>query len=156
MSRKTSIFYTGAVNEKGNRKPRKWVTICLLSIVFLSVSSMIGVPLYNAYSQKNPIDKTCTIISAEVFNNRSGTGGLSTSSTELKIRTQECGTVYVSKVLSPSPARSWDEMAAELDGYRGQQVTLVFPPFQLPAEGDYALGYGYAVPPQEEEMKTML
>lgn len=50
---------------------------------------------------------------------------------------------YQSKVLSPSPAGSWDEMAAELDGYRGQQVVLVFPPFQLPAEGDYALGYGY-------------
>ena len=49
----------------------------------------------------------------------------------------------VSKVLSPSPAGSWDEMAAELDGYRGEQVVLVFPPFQLPAEGDAVDGYGY-------------
>ncbi|WP_237225190.1 hypothetical protein [Rothia nasisuis] len=138
-----NIFYSDELNKKGNKKPRKWLSFCLLTIVSLSVLSMIGIPLYNEYSQKNPIDKQCTIISAEVFNKRSGTGGLSTSSTELKIRTEECGTVYVSKVLSPSPAGSWEEMAAELDGYRGQQVVLVFPPFQLPAEGDYVLGYGY-------------
>jgi len=138
-----NIFYSDELNKKGNKKPRKWLSFCLLVIFSISVLSMVGIPLYNAYSQRNPIDKQCTIISAEVFNSRSGTGGLSTSSTELKIRTQECGTVYVSKVLSPSPAGSWEEMAAELDGYRGQQVVLVFPPFQLPAEGDYALGYGY-------------
>ena len=138
-----NIFYSDELNKKGNKKPRKWLSFCLLVIFSISVLSMVGIPLYNAYSQRNPIDKQCTIISAEVFNSRSGTGGLSTSSTKLKIRTQECGTVYVSKVLSPSPAGSWEEMAAELDGYRGEQVVLVFPPFQLPAEGDAVDGYGY-------------
>lgn len=131
---------------KKKRKPqagsRRGVVLSIISIL-LSGIIFIGIPLGEKYRQTHTIDKQCTIISAEVSNNRSGTGGLSTSSTELKIRTQECGTVYVSKVLSPSPAGSWDEMAAELDGYRGQQVVLVFPPFQLPAEGDYALGYGY-------------
>ncbi|WP_237218746.1 hypothetical protein [Rothia nasimurium] len=116
-----------------------------MSIIFtiLSLLIFVGIPLGEKYRQANAVDQQCTIVSAEVSSSRSGTGGRSTSSTKLKIRTQECGTVYVSKVLSPSPARSWDEMAAELDGYRGQQVVLVFPPFQLPAEGDYALGYGY-------------
>ena len=117
----------------------------ILSIIFiiLGLLTFVGIPMGEKYRQANAVDQQCTIVSAEVSSSRSGTGGLSTSSTKLKIRTQECGTVYVSKVLSPSPAGSWEEMAAELDGYRGEQVVLVFPPFQLPAEGDYALGYGY-------------
>ena len=128
--------------RKPAKMPRRKLVLCLF-ILALSTLVFVGIPLGEKYRQANAVDQQCTIISAEVFNSRSGTGGLSTSSTELKIRTQECGTVYVSKVLSPSPAKSWDEMAAELDGYRGEQVVLVFPPFQLPAEGDYALGYGY-------------
>ncbi|WP_237197858.1 hypothetical protein, partial [Rothia nasimurium] len=115
---------------KKKRKPqagsRRGVVLSIISIL-LSGIIFIGIPLGEKYRQTHTIDKQCTIISAEVSSSRSGTGGLSTSSTKLKIRTQECGTVYVSKVLSPSPAGSWDEMAAELDGYRGQQVVLVFP-----------------------------
>lgn len=128
--------------RKPAKMPRRKLVLCLF-ILALSALVFVGIPLGEKYRQANAVDQQCTIVSAEVSSSRSGTGGLSTSSTKLKIRTQECGTVYVSKVLSPSPAGSWDEMAAELDGYRGQQVVLVFPPFQLPAEGDYALGYGY-------------
>ena len=128
--------------RKPAKMPRRKLVLCLF-ILALSALVFVGIPLGEKYRQANAVDQQCTIISAEVSSSRSGTGGLSTSSTKLKIRTQECGTVYVSKVLSPSPAKSWEEMAAELDGYRGEQVVLVFPPFQLPAEGDYALGYGY-------------
>ena len=128
--------------RKPAKMPRRKLVLCLF-ILALSALVFVGIPLGEKYRQANAVDQQCTIVSAEVSSSRSGTGGLSTSSTKLKIRTQECGTVYVSKVLSPSPAGSWEEMAAELDGYRGEQVVLVFPPFQLPAEGDYALGYGY-------------
>lgn len=128
--------------RKPAKMPRRKLVLCLF-ILALSALVFVGIPLGEKYRQANAVDQQCTIISAEVSSSRSGTGGLSTSSTELKIRTQECGTVYVSKVLSPSPAKSWEEMAAELDGYRGQQVVLVFPPFQLPAEGDAVDGYGY-------------
>lgn len=128
--------------RKPAKMPRRKLVLCLF-ILALSALVFVGIPLGEKYRQANAVDQQCTIISAEVSSSRSGTGGLSTSSTKLKIRTQECGTVYVSKVLSPSPAKSWEEMAAELDGYRGQQVVLVFPPFQLPAEGDAVDGYGY-------------
>ena len=128
--------------RKPAKMPRRKLVLCLF-ILALSALVFVGIPLGEKYRQANAVDQQCTIVSAELSSSRSGTGGLSTSSTKLKIRTQECGTVYVSKVLSPSPAKSWEEMAAELDGYRGEQVVLVFPPFQLPAEGDYALGYGY-------------
>lgn len=128
--------------RKPAKMPRRKLVLCLF-ILALSALVFVGIPLGEKYRQANAVDQQCTIVSAEVSSSRSGTGGLSTSSTKLKIRTQECGTVYVSKVLSPSPAGSWEEMAAELDGFRGEQVVLVFPPFQLPAEGDYALGYGY-------------
>lgn len=127
---------------KGSGQTRKQKIFSSLAFL-VSIFTFVGIPLGEKYRQANAVDQQCTIVSAEVSSSRSGTGGLSTSSTKLKIRTEECGTVYVSKVLSPSPAGSWEEMAAELDGYRGQQVVLVFPPFQLPAEGDYALGYGY-------------
>ncbi|WP_237207686.1 hypothetical protein [Rothia nasimurium] len=127
---------------KGSGQTRKQKIFSSLAFL-VSIFIFVGIPLGEKYRQANAVDQQCTIVSAEVSSSRSGTGGLSTSSTKLKIRTEECGTVYVSKVLSPSHAGSWDEMAAELDGYRGQQVVLVFPPFQLPAEGDYALGYGY-------------
>lgn len=128
--------------RKPAKMPRRKLVLCLF-ILALSALVFVGIPLGEKYRQANAVDQQCTIISAEVSSSRSGTGGLSTSSTKLKIRTQECGTVYVSKVLSPSPAKSWEEMAAELDGYRGEQVVLVFPPFQLPAEGDAVDGYGY-------------
>lgn len=128
--------------RKPAKMPRRKLVLCLF-ILALSALVFVGIPLGEKYRQANAVDQQCTIISAEVSSSRSGTGGLSISSTKLKIRTQECGTVYVSKVLSPSPAKSWEEMAAELDGYRGQQVVLVFPPFQLPAEGDAVDGYGY-------------
>ncbi|WP_237201174.1 hypothetical protein [Rothia nasimurium] len=116
-----------------------------MSIIFtiLSLLIFVGIPLGEKYRQANAVDQQCTIVSAKVSGSRSGTGGRSTSSTKLKILTEECGTVYVSKVLSPSPAGSWDEMAAELNEHQGQQVVLVFPPFQLPAEGDAVDGYGY-------------
>ena len=128
--------------RKPAKMPRRKLVLCLF-ILALSALVFVGIPLGEKYRQANAVDQQCTIVSAEVSSSRSGTGGLSTSSTKLKIRTQECGTVYVSKVLSPSPAGSWEEMAAELDGYRGEQVVLVFPPFQLPAEGDAVDGYGY-------------
>lgn len=128
--------------RKPAKMPRRKLVLCLF-ILALSTLVFVGIPLGEKYRQANAVDQQCTIVSAEVSSSRSGTGGLSTSSTKLKIRTQECGTVYVSKVLSPSPAGSWEEMAAELDGFRGEQVVLVFPPFQLPAEGDAVDGYGY-------------
>lgn len=115
----------------------------VFSVVTLFLGAIVfgGYPLMNKYRQTHPIDKQCTIESAEVFNSSSGTGGISTSSTELKIDTLECGTVYVD--YSIEPKKSYQEMADDLNQYQGQQVTLIFPPFQLPAGGDYALGYGY-------------
>ncbi|MFW0119601.1 hypothetical protein ACN08Y_06780 [Rothia sp. P5764] len=135
------IFYIEELNKNGQKKPRKWVSFLFFLIIFSSFFLMIGGSLYNFYSRSHPVDKECTLVSAEVFNSRSGTGGISTSSTELKINTDGCGTVYVDYVIAPK--KSYQDMADELNQYQGEVVTLIFPPFQLPAEGDYVLGYGY-------------
>lgn len=115
----------------------------VLSVLGLCVALIIfvGIPLGEKYRRSHTVDKECALISAEVLNSRSGTGGLATSSTEVKVSTQDCGTVYIDYVVAPK--KSYQDMADELNRYQGEVVTLIFPPFQLPAEGDYALGYGY-------------
>ena len=115
----------------------------MVSVSALLVSALIfvGIPLGEKYRRSHTVDKGCTLISAEVLNSRSGTGGLATSSTQLKVSTQDCGTVYIDYVVAPK--KSYQDMADELNRYQGEVVTLIFPPFQLPAEGDYALGYRY-------------
>ncbi|MFW0119603.1 hypothetical protein ACN08Y_06790 [Rothia sp. P5764] len=115
----------------------------MISMITLLIGALIfvGLPLGEKYRRSHTVDKDCTLISAEVLNSRSGTGGLATSSTQLKVSTQDCGTVYIDYVVAPK--RSYQDMADELNRYQGEVVTLIFPPFQLPAEGDYALGYGY-------------
>lgn len=136
-----NIFLTDELNRKGNRKPKKWVGALFLLILCCSFIMMAGTTFYNMYSQGHPIDKKCLVESAEVSNKSSGTGGIATSSTELKINTADCGTVYVDH--AEAPKKSYQDMADELNQHQGQKVTLIFPPFQLPAQGDYALGYGY-------------
>lgn len=96
----------------------------------------------NKYRQEHPVDKECVLKSAEIFESRSGTRGIATSATELKINTVDCGTVYVGHFVAPKKM-SHQDMVDELNQHKGQVVTLIFPPFQLPATGDYALGYGY-------------
>ncbi|MDT0190761.1 hypothetical protein [Rothia terrae] len=116
----------------------------IFSIIGLCVALLIfgGYPLMNKYREANPIDRQCTIESAEVFNDSSGTRGISTSGTELKINTTDCGTIYVDH--SVTPKKSYQDMADELNQYQGQRVTLIFPPFQLPGTRDTVLtGYGY-------------
>lgn len=78
-----------------------------------------------------------------MLDSRDATRGVSTSSTMLEITTADCGMVYVDKVLSPMPVKSCEQMAAEINARVGERVVLVFPPFQLPAEGDLQMGYGY-------------
>lgn len=111
------------------------ITLLIGALIF------VGVPLDEKYRRSYTVDKDCTLISAEVLNSRSGTGGLATSSTQLKVSTQDSGTVYIDYVIAPK--KSYQDMADELNRYQGEVVTLIFPPFQLPAEGDYVLGYGY-------------
>lgn len=117
----------------------------ILSLISIALGALlfIGYPLMNKYREANPIDKQCIIESAEVFNSSSGTGGIATSGTELKINTDGCGTVYVDHAIAPQK-KSYQDMADELNQHQGQKITLIFPPFQLPGTRDSVLtGYGY-------------
>lgn len=116
----------------------------VFSIIGLCVALLIfgGYPLFNWYNTTHPVSRECTIESAEVSSSRSGTGGIATSSTKLKIHTSDCGTVYISSVADPGYRASWQEMADEVNKYQGQKMTLLFKPIQLPAEGDRVEGLG--------------
>lgn len=117
------------------------------SIIGLLISILIfgGYPLLTWYNKENPISKQCTIKSAEISQHSSGTGGISTSSTRLIIYTQDCGSVYVSSVADPGYRASWEEMATEVNKRQGQEMTLLFEPIQLPAEGDRVEGLGFVL-----------
>lgn len=119
----------------------------VFSIIGLCVALLIfgGYPLFNWYNKENPVSRECTIEFAEISNSRSGTGGLSTSSTKLKIHTEDCGTVYVDRVADPGFRGSWQKMADEVNKHQGQKMTLLFEPIQLPAEGDRVEGLGFVL-----------
>lgn len=123
------------------RQGRKNLIFSIISLL-ISASVFGGIPLMNKYRQEHPVDKECVLKSAEIFESRSGTRGIATSGTELKINTVDCGTVYVGYFVAPKKI-SYQDMVDELNQHKGQVVTLIFPPFQLPATGDYALGYSY-------------
>ena len=128
--------------KKKTVSSRRSIILSLISIA-LGALLFIGYPLMNKYREANPIDKQCIIESAEVFNSSSGTGGIATSGTELKINTDGCGTVYVDHAIAPQK-KSYQDMADELNQHQGQKITLIFPPFQLPGTRDSVLtGYGY-------------
>jgi len=78
-----------------------------LSLISIALGALvfIGYPLMNKYREANPIDKQCIIESAEISNSSSGTGGIATSGTELKINTDGCGTVYVDHAIAPQKSR---------------------------------------------------
>lgn len=128
--------------KKKTVSSRRSIILSLISIA-LGALLFIGYPLMNKYREANPIEKQCIIASAEVFNSSSGTGGIATSGTELKINTDGCGTVYVDHAIAPQK-KSYQDMADELNQHQGQKITLIFPPFQLPGTRDSVLtGYGY-------------
>lgn len=124
------------------RKGRKNLIFSIISLL-ISASIFGGIPLLDKYRQEHPVDKECVLKSAEIFESRSGTRGIATSGTELKINTVDCGTVYVGHFVAPKKM-SYQDMVGELNQYKGQVVTLIFPPFQWPATRDTVLeGYGY-------------
>ena len=126
-----------AVGQTRKQKFLSWFIFCLAMIIF------IGYPVLNWYNKEHPVSRECIIESAEVFNSSSGTGGIATSGTELKINTDGCGTVYVDHAIAPQK-KSYQDMADELNQHQGQKITLIFPPFQLPGTRDSVLtGYGY-------------
>lgn len=139
MEKKTTPL--GKADKRCRKKPKKLVRFLFLLIILGGFIMMVGAPMYNVYAQSHPVNKKCLTKSVEVLNKTSGTGGVATSSTELKISTVDCGTVYVNHV--EAPKKSYQEMADELNRYQGREVALIFSTFQLPAQGDYVLGYGY-------------
>ena len=131
--------------RKPAKMPRRKLVLCLF-ILALSALVFVGYPALMWYNKENPVSRECTIEFAEISNSRSGTGGLSTSSTKLKIHTEDCGTVYVDRVADPGFRGSWQKMADEVNKHQGQKMTLLFEPIQLPAEGDPVEGLGFVVP----------
>lgn len=130
---------------KGSGQTRKQKIFSSLAFL-VSILIFVGYPALMWYNKENPVSRECTIEFAEISNSRSGTGGLSTSSTKLKIHTEDCGTVYVDRVADPGFRGSWQEMVDVVNEYQGQRLTLLFEPVQLPAEGDRVEGLGFVVP----------
>lgn len=132
--------------ENESHKPRKMPKGKLVfSIVTLLAGALlfIGYPILNWYNKEHPVSRECTIESAEISNSSSGTGGIATSSTKLKIHTEDCGTVYVGRTAESSFHGSWQSMVDEVNKHQRQKMTLLFGPIQLPAENDRVEGLGF-------------
>lgn len=136
-----SFIYSDKINKNGQKMLKPWAKVILLIPFFVGFFFLVIMPIIDLYRSGHPVDQQCTVLSAELSKSSSGTGGISTSGTKLKINTADCGTVYVDHSITPK--KSYQDMADELNQHQGQKVTLIFPPFQWPAVGDYALGYGY-------------
>lgn len=128
-----------AVGQTRKQKFLSWFIFCLAMIIF------IGYPVLNWYNKEHPVSRECIIESAEISNSSSGTGGIATSSTKLKIHTQDCGTVYVGRVAEAGFHGSWQSMVDEVNKHQKQKMTLLFEPIQLPAEGDRIEGLGFVL-----------
>ena len=130
--------------KKKTVSSRRSIILSLISIA-LGALLFIGYPVLNWYNKEHPISRECIIESAEISNSSSGTGGIATSSTKLKIHTQDCGTVYVGRVAEAGFHGSWQSMVDEVNKHQGQKMTLLFEPIQLPAEGDRIEGLGFVL-----------
>lgn len=137
------IFFTDERHEDGRRKPRRWFSFAFFFVAILGLVTAIGLTGISIYNEANPVSRECIIESAEVSNSRSGTGGLATSSTKLIIYTQDCGSVYISRVSDPGYRASWQQMADVVNERQGQKMVLLLGPIQLPTEGDRVEGLGF-------------
>lgn len=75
----------------------------------------MGYPVLNWFNKAHPVTCERTIESVEISNSFSGTGGIATSITKLKIHTEDCATVYIGRTATSSFHGSWQSMVDEVN-----------------------------------------